>query len=123
MGRSTDESRNSKHQRLPLAFTGAEPTKVLAVANNQSFTERVSTILSDYRRLRLLGGAHDRAQAAERLVLLKPDVVVIEADLDYEKFLEAFEADEHPEILELLNVEATLARHRYYDAYSADLAH
>lgn len=51
------------------------------------------------------------------------DLAELEADLAYEKFLEAFEADEHPEILEQLNVEATLARHRYYDAYSADLAH
>jgi len=51
------------------------------------------------------------------------DLAELEADIAYEKFLEAFEADEHPEVLEQLNVEATLARHRYYDAYSADLAH
>lgn len=51
------------------------------------------------------------------------DLAELEADMAYEKFLEAFEADEHPEILEQLDVEATIARHRYYDAYSADLAH
>ena len=51
------------------------------------------------------------------------DLAELEADMAYEKFLEAFEADEHPEILEQLNVEATIARHRYYDAYSADRAH
>ncbi len=51
------------------------------------------------------------------------DLAELEADMAYEKFLEAFEADEHPEILEQLNVEATIARHRYYDAYIADLAH
>ena len=51
------------------------------------------------------------------------DLAELEADMAYEKFLEAFEADEHPEILEQLNVEATIARHRYYDAYSEDLAH
>ena len=51
------------------------------------------------------------------------DLAELEADMAYEKFLEAFEADEHPEILEQLNVEAAIARHRYYDAYSADLAH
>lgn len=51
------------------------------------------------------------------------DLAEIEADIAYEKFLEAFEADEHPEVLEQLNVEATLARHRYNNAYSADLAH
>lgn len=51
------------------------------------------------------------------------DLAELEADMAYETFLEAFEADEHPEILEQLNVAATIARHRYYDAYSADLAH
>ena len=51
------------------------------------------------------------------------DLAEIEADLAYEKFLEAFDADEHPEVLEQLNVEATIARHRYYDTLNADLAH
>ena len=51
------------------------------------------------------------------------DLAELEADIAYEKFLEAFEADDHPEVLEQLNVEATIARHRYYDAYNADLAH
>ncbi|WP_169054458.1 hypothetical protein [Nitratireductor sp. XY-223] len=50
------------------------------------------------------------------------DLAELEADIAYEKFLEAFEADEHPEILEQLNVEASIARHRYYEAYNADLA-
>lgn len=79
-----DRSRKTRHQRLPVTFTGVEPTKVLSVSNSQSFTEQVSKILSEYRRIRLLAGASDRTQAAERVVLLKPDVVVIEADLDYE---------------------------------------
>lgn len=51
------------------------------------------------------------------------DLAEIEADLAYEKFLDAFDTEEHPEILEQLNTEATVARHRYYDALNADLAH
>ena len=51
------------------------------------------------------------------------DLAELEADMAYEKFIEAFDADEHPEIIEQLNTEATLARHRYYDALNADLAH
>jgi len=51
------------------------------------------------------------------------ELAELEADIAYEKFLEAFEADEHPEIVEQLNVEASIARHRYYEAYNADLAH
>jgi len=51
------------------------------------------------------------------------DLAELEADIAYERYLEAFETNEHPEILEQLNTEAALARHRYYDVYSADLAH
>ena len=51
------------------------------------------------------------------------ELAELEADIAAERFLEAFEADEHPEILEQLNTEATIARHKYYEAYSADLAH
>ncbi|MBL4582954.1 MAG: hypothetical protein JKY29_14195 [Gammaproteobacteria bacterium] len=50
------------------------------------------------------------------------ELAEIEADMAYEKFLEAFDADEHPELLEQLNTTATLARHRYYDALNSDLA-
>ncbi len=49
------------------------------------------------------------------------DLAELEADLAYEKFLEAFEADEHPEILEQLNIEAIIARNRYCEACDADL--
>ncbi len=44
------------------------------------------------------------------------------ADTAHEKFFEAFEADEHRELLDQLNVEASISRHRYYDALNADLA-
>jgi len=50
------------------------------------------------------------------------DLAEIEADLAHEQFLEAFEADAHPEQIEQLRNEATLSRHRYYDALNADLA-
>lgn len=51
------------------------------------------------------------------------ELAELEADIAYEKYLEAFKAKEHPEIVEQLNVEAAIARHRYYEAYNADLAH
>ncbi|MCI4643447.1 MAG: hypothetical protein MRY64_01555 [Hyphomonadaceae bacterium] len=51
------------------------------------------------------------------------DLAEFEADIALEKFLAAFEADEHPEVIELLNVEATIARRRYDEAYEEDLAH
>ena len=51
------------------------------------------------------------------------ELAELEADIAAERFLEAFEADEHPEILKQLNTEATIARHKYYEAYNADLAH
>ncbi len=50
------------------------------------------------------------------------DLAELEADIAFERYLEAFDEDEHPEVLEQLNVEATIARNRYYEAYSADLA-
>ena len=50
------------------------------------------------------------------------DLAEIEADMAYEKFLDAFDTEEHPEILEQLNTEAAIARYRYYDALNADLA-
>lgn len=51
------------------------------------------------------------------------ELAELEADIAAERYMEAFEAEEHPEILEQLNIEATIARHKYYDAYSEDLAH
>ena len=50
------------------------------------------------------------------------DLAEIEADIAHEKYVEALEDDEHPQLLEHLNTEATLARHRYYAALNADLA-
>ena len=50
------------------------------------------------------------------------ELAELEADIAQERFLTAFEADEHPEILEQLRTEATISRHKYYAAYHADLA-
>ena len=63
---------------------GVKPTGVLAVGNDQRFIEEISTLLMDKERIELLGGAQSRSEAAERLILLKPDVVVIDVNLDYE---------------------------------------
>ena len=51
------------------------------------------------------------------------EIAELKADIAAERYFEAFELNEHPEILEQLNTEAAIARHKYYDAYNADLAH
>lgn len=51
------------------------------------------------------------------------ELAELEADIAEEAYLAAFEAEEHPEILEQLRTEATITRHRYYEAYNSDLAH
>lgn len=84
MARSFRRIRRSRSLKSPLPQYGVEPTRVLAVGNRQSFIEEISGLLVDEQQIRLLGGAQGRIEAAERLVLLKPDVVVIEIDLDYE---------------------------------------
>lgn len=77
-----------RNRRIPLKqpfpVYGTAPTKVLAVGNAQKFIEQISLLLSNEARIELLGGAQSRAEAAERLVLLKPDVIVIDVNLDYE---------------------------------------
>jgi DNA-binding NarL/FixJ family response regulator len=62
----------------------AGPSKVLAVGNSQKFIEKISRLLAGRDSVELLCGARDRAEAAERAVLLKPDVIVIDINLDYE---------------------------------------
>jgi DNA-binding NarL/FixJ family response regulator len=71
-------------RRPLLPQYGVEPTKVLAVGRDQHFIEQISRLLRTEDRVNLLGGALDRTGAAERLVLLRPDVIVIDVDLDYE---------------------------------------
>lgn len=81
--RSGRSGRSGARKRA-LPQYGAEPTKVLTVGNSQRFIEQISNLLAGESRIKHLGGAQGRIEAAERLVLLKPDVVVIEIDLDYE---------------------------------------
>ena len=70
--------------RRQLPVHGVSPSKALAVGNDQKFIAEISGLLADEQRIELLGGAQSRAEAAERLVLLKPDVIVIDVNLDYE---------------------------------------
>ena len=84
MARSSHRARRTALNSRTLPQYGVEPTKVLAVGNGQRFIEQISDLLLDETRIQLLGGAQNRVEAAERLVLLKPDVIVIEVDLDYE---------------------------------------
>ena len=41
------------------------------------------------------------------------DLAELEADIAFERYLEAFNADDHPELLSLLDTEAQLAQQRY----------
>lgn len=84
MARRIRITRNRTHHKRVHHRGGVEPTKALAVGNGQKFIEEISTLLRTQERISLLGGAMSRSEAAERLVLLKPDVVVIDVNLDYE---------------------------------------
>jgi hypothetical protein len=50
------------------------------------------------------------------------DLAEIEADIAQEQLDQALDDETHPAFLEALSTQATLARHRYYDALNADLA-
>lgn len=41
------------------------------------------------------------------------ELAELEADLAFERYLEAFNADDHPELLEALTTEARFAQERY----------
>ena len=78
----TRRIRTTQSRSLPQY--GIEPTRALAIGGGQKFIEEISNLLSADEHIELLGGAQNRSEAAERLVLLKPDVVVIDVNLDYE---------------------------------------
>lgn len=84
MARASQHRGSFRTRRQTSFVQRVEPTGVLAVGNHQKFIEQISELVDSNERIRLLGGAQGRVQAAERLVLLKPDVVVIESNLDYE---------------------------------------
>ena len=50
------------------------------------------------------------------------DLAELEADRAQDLWNSAVDDDAHPAYLDQLSTEATLARHRYYDALNADLA-
>jgi hypothetical protein len=50
------------------------------------------------------------------------DLAELEADRADEELAQALDLDEHPELIDSLRTEATIARYRYYDALHADLA-
>lgn len=83
MARRPQNSRPWISGQNPLPY-GTGPTTVLAIGNSQKFIEQISGVLASQQRIRFAGGAQGRVEAAERLVLLKPDVVVIDINLDYE---------------------------------------
>lgn len=41
------------------------------------------------------------------------DLAEIEADLAFERYIEAFNAEEHPEMIEILTTQAQIAQERY----------
>ena len=41
------------------------------------------------------------------------DLAEIEADLAFERYIEAFNAEEHPEMIEALTTQAQIAQERY----------
>lgn len=51
------------------------------------------------------------------------DLAEIEADLAFERYIEAFNADEHPEFIETLTTEAKIAQSRYDDMINLVPAH
>ena len=59
-------------------------TKVMIAARSARFIETIATIVSDNPSTAMTGGAQDRDSEIERVVLLRPDVAIIDIDLGYE---------------------------------------
>lgn len=78
------DSRTDQPHTPALPRYSGIPTKVFAVGSSQKFIEKISKALQGRDGVRLLGGAMNRADAAERSVLLVPDVIIIDINLDYE---------------------------------------
>lgn len=51
------------------------------------------------------------------------DLAEIEADLAFERYIDAFNADEHPEILDTLSNEAQMAQAKYAEFTNLVPAH
>ncbi|MCH8229213.1 MAG: response regulator transcription factor [Chloroflexi bacterium] len=59
-------------------------TRVMIAARSARFIEMLAGSVNTDPRTATIGGAQDRDTAVERLVLLRPDVIVIDIDLDYD---------------------------------------
>ncbi|MCZ6538598.1 MAG: hypothetical protein O6922_02075 [Chloroflexi bacterium] len=59
-------------------------TKVMIAARSARFIETIADSVDKNPCIATIGGAQDRESAVERAVLLRPDVVIIDIDLDYE---------------------------------------
>lgn len=51
------------------------------------------------------------------------DLAEIEADMAFERYIDAFNADEHPEMIETLTTEAQIAQQRYDELINLVPAH
>lgn len=51
------------------------------------------------------------------------ELAEVEAEIAFERFLKAFEDDEHPEIVDQLNNEAAIAQQRYETTHMEALAY
>jgi len=82
--RVTVRRRSYKRYTQPRPTHGVEDTRVLVVGNSPKFIERISSLLVDEPGMHVVGGAKGREEAAERTVLLRPDVIVLDINQGYE---------------------------------------
>ena len=80
--------RRRQYRTRPAATDGNRlakvSTKVMIAARSAKFIEMLADSVNKNASTVTVGGAQDRDSAVERVVLLRPDVVVVDIDLDYE---------------------------------------
>lgn len=82
--RVTVTRRSFKRYTQPKPAHGVDDTRVLVIGNSPKFIERISSLLVDEAGIHVVGGAKGREEAAERTVLLRPDVIVLDINQGYE---------------------------------------
>ena len=82
--RVTVRHRSFRQYTHPTPIHRADDTRVLVIGNSPKFIERISSLLADEAGMHVVGGAKGREQAAERTVLLRPDVIVLDINQGYE---------------------------------------
>ena len=75
--------RSSKNSRNESRLAKAS-TKVMVAARSARFIETIAESVNKSPLTAMSGGAQDRDSAVERMVLLRPDVAIIDIDLGYE---------------------------------------